>query len=163
MLQQNDLEWYAARISIAVYDTNRETPEMSAYELREALKGIPGSEDLTIGRADNGNQIIHIGDKTLEVSPMASNDEIILALQNPFIRTENTKMAITDAGKLATSIKDRIQAAKDRVAAVSANTDQALKKLNDAADTGDKIAKQIEAEADDLHSQLGQFSNGGPA
>jgi hypothetical protein len=94
MLTEQDLNWFAARLSIAVYDTNRETPEMSAYELREALKGIPGSEDLTIGRSPNGNQIITIGDKTLEVSPMASNDEIILALQNPFIRTENTKITM---------------------------------------------------------------------
>ena len=57
---------------------------MSAYELREALKGVPGSDTLTIGRAANGNQIITIGDKSLEFSPMASNDEIRIALQNPF-------------------------------------------------------------------------------
>jgi len=162
-LNANDLEWYAARISIAVYDTNRETPEMSAYELREALKGIPGSEDLTIGRADNGNQIIHIGDKTLEVSPMASNDEIILALQNPFIRTENTKMSITGATHLADSIKAKIQAAKDRMAKSTSNTDAALAKLNSAADQADVVSKSIEKEADDLVASLGQFTNGGPA
>jgi hypothetical protein len=82
-------------------------------------------------------------------------------LQNPF--TEILTMSITDAGKLATDIKARIQAAKDRIASVSANTDTALAKLNDAADTGDKIAKQIEKEADDLLAQIGQFDNGGPA
>ena len=162
-MNANDLEWLAARLLIAVYDTNRESEAMSVQALKSALADIPGSQELTINYAPNGNQLITIDGKTLEVGPMASNDEIRLALQNPFVRTENTKMAITDAGKLATSIKDRIQAAKDRVAAVSANTDNALKKLNDAADTGDKIAKQIEAEADDLHAQLGQFSNGGPA
>lgn len=75
---------------------------------------------------------------------------------------ERTKMSITGAANLAGTIKDRINAAKAKVAQVSQNTDSALAKLNDAADTGDRIAKQIEAEADDLLAQIGQFSNGAP-
>jgi hypothetical protein len=71
-------------------------------------------------------------------------------------------MSITGAANLAGTIKDRINAAKAKVAQVSQNTDNALAKLNDAADTGDRIAKQIEAEADGLLAEIGQFSNGGP-
>ena len=80
----------------------------------------------------------------------------------PEIKSEPRTMSITGAAGLAGTIKDRINAAKAKVAQVSANTDQALAKLNDAADTGDRIAKQIEAEADDLLAQIGQFSNRGP-
>lgn len=136
---------------------------MSAFELREALRGIPGSEDLTISRAPNGNQVIHLGDRNLEVGPTASNDEIITALQNPFIRTENTRMSITGASFLADSIKAKIQAAKARMAASTSNTDAALAKLNAAADHADSVSQAIEAEADALTKELGQFSNGGPA
>ncbi|MET3964922.1 hypothetical protein [Bradyrhizobium sp. S3.9.1] len=56
---------------------------MSALELKEALKDIAGKEQLTVSYAANGNQIITVGDKSVEVGPMASNDEIRLALQNP--------------------------------------------------------------------------------
>src|SRR6185503_20251498 len=95
-LSQIDLDWFAARLAIAVHETRRLTPEMSVLELRAAFKGIEGSEALTMSYAPNGNQLIHIGDKTLEVGPMASNHEIATALQNPFIRTENTRMSIAD-------------------------------------------------------------------
>jgi hypothetical protein len=90
-LNQNDLDWFAARLSIAVYDVNRISPEMSVLELKAALRDIVGSDQLTISYAPNGNQLIEIDGRTIEVGPMASNDEIRVALQNPFIRTENTK------------------------------------------------------------------------
>jgi hypothetical protein len=89
---------------------------------------------------------------------LAAAMEKILSVTQP----EKPSMSITGAANLAGTIKDRINAAKAKVAQVSQNTDSALAKLNDAADTGDKIAKQIEAEADDLLAQIGQFSNGGP-
>jgi hypothetical protein len=91
---------------------------------------------------------------------LAAAMEKILSVTEP--QPETSSMSITGAANLAGTIKDRINAAKAKVAQVSQNTDSALAKLNDAADTGDKIAKQIEAEADDLLAQIGQFSNGGP-
>jgi len=51
--------------------------------------GITG---LTITYAPNGNQILHVGDKQIEVGPMASNDEIKAAIQNPTVPTANTKV-----------------------------------------------------------------------
>jgi hypothetical protein len=163
MLSQNDLDWFAARLSIAIYDINQGGPEMLIHEMREALKDIPGLENLIIEYEPSGHQLLHIDGKTLEVGPMASNAEIRLALQNPFIRTENTTMSITGASFLADSIKAKIQAAKDRVAKSTAGTDAALAKLNSAADHADQVSKSIEAEADALTAELGQFSNGGPA
>ena len=103
------------------------------------------------------SRFLHYADRTIEVPLDAKIRE---PLQNPFEIEQN--MSITGAANLAGTIKIRIDAAKQRIASVAANTDGALAKLNDAADTGDKIAKQIEAEADDLLAQIGQFSNGGP-
>lgn len=139
---------------------------MLIHEMREALKGIPGYENLEIEYEPNGHQKLTIDGKTLEVGPMASNEEIRLALQNPFIRTENTKltpMSITGAHTLSDSIKAKIQAAKDRMAKSTQNTDTALAKFNSAVDVADSVSASIEKEADDLVAQLGQFTNGAPA
>lgn len=164
-LSANDLDWFAARLSIAVYDTIQdEHNAMSLFELKQALKDIPGIEDLTIGYAEGGNQVLHLGNFACEVGPMASNEEIRVALQNPFIKTENTHMSsITGATHLADSIKAKIQAAKDRMASATTNTDAALAKLNTAADAADQVSNSIAKEADDLMAQIGQFSNGAPA
>ena len=100
-----------------------------------------------------------------ETDPNATVAEIESAIRTALLlpKLELMKqMPITDAGKLASDIKSRIQAAKDRIASVSSNTEAALAKLNDAANTGDQIAKQIDAEASDLLAQIGQFSNGSP-
>lgn len=94
---------------------------------------------------------------------MASNAEIVAALQNPFVPTANTKMSITGATHLADSIKAKIQAAKDRMAAATSGTDAALVKINAAADSADVVSAAIAKEADDLMAQLGQFTNGPPA
>jgi ABC-type transporter Mla subunit MlaD len=130
------------RLNLAVYDTNQD------YRM-----DIPGVLSTSIGHT---KRFLHLADRTVEVPLTATADEIRAALQ------DTTTMSITGAANLAGTIKDRINAAKAKVAQVSANTDSALAKLNDAADTGDKIAKQIEAEAEDLLAQIGQFSNGGP-
>ena len=72
-------------------------------------------------------------------------------------------MSITGANNLAGSIKDKIAAAKARVANVTQNTDLALAKLHEAADAADQVNKSIEAEAAGLLAELGQFTNGAPA
>ena len=131
-------------------------------DLRKAL-GF-WSEQIPISIENQGETSVYlIGDREIEapsVRPIEEVAAVYLRDMNPF--EEMLTMSITDAGKLAGTIKDRINAAKVRIAQVSANTDGALAKLNDAADTGDKIAKQIEKEADDLLAEIGQFSNGGP-
>ena len=76
---------------------------------------------------------------------------------------ENPRMSITGAANLSASIRDKITAAKARMANVTANTDMALTKLHSAADAADQVNKSIEAEADQLLAEIGQFSNGGPA
>jgi hypothetical protein len=106
----------------------------------------------------------HMGQAELRARHLlaAAMEQINNATQPPPLPQENP-MSITGAANLAGTIKDRINAAKAKVAQVTQNTDNALAKLNDAADTGDRIAKQIETEADELLREIGQFSNGGPA
>jgi hypothetical protein len=151
-----DLKCYAHRI----------TPEMSAYELRQALLGvIPGSESLTISLSENGNQLINLGDKTLEVGPMASNDEIILALKNPFIRTENTKMSISgyEPGAIRAKLEALKKNGKERRDAALAKLDDAGAKHEAVSAEIEKVATQIEKEADAAIAEFASFTNGGPS
>jgi len=151
-LSQIDLDWFAARLAIAVHETRRLTPEMSVLELRAAFKGIEGSEALTMSYAPNGNQLIHIGDKTLEVGPMASNHEIATALQNPFIRTENTRMSIADDLKAA---RARLQQARQSASSAVAESAQV------AGLVMEEIAK-VEKETEEMRAEIAGM-NGGPA
>lgn len=104
--------------------------------------------------ADDINESHRMGQADLRARQLLERALATMATTKP-----EPQMSITGAANLAGTIKDRINAAKAKVAEVTANTDGALAKLNEAADRGDKIAKQIEAEADDLNSQLGQFTN----
>ncbi len=170
MLSQSDLDWFAARLSIAVYDTNRETPEMSVYELKEALKDITGIDTLTIQSASNGNQVLTIGDRTLEVSPAASHDEIRLALQNPVIRTENTKL--TEKPKMVSKLQgvaSRLAQLKHdsefdaeklltRVDGVFTRKDAAFAKSHKFLDGHEKDLGDVEG----FISEIEQATNGAP-
>jgi hypothetical protein len=162
-LTQNSLQ--RLELDLKCY-ANRITPEMSAYELRQALQGvIPGSESLTISLGENGNQLINLGDKTLEVGPMASNDEIILALKNPFIRTENTKMSISgyEPGAIRAKLEALKKNGKERRDAALAKLDDAGAKHEAVSAEIEKVATQIEKEADAAIAEFASFTNGGPA
>lgn len=129
-LSSNDLDWFAARLSLAVYDTKRETYEMLLHDMREALKDIPGYEGLTIEYEPNGHQRLTIDGKVLEVGPAASNAEIVLALKNSLVRTENTKVL-----KVTTPL-DRLKG-----------------KFVQARGVAHRVATNMEAEADSLIAQ----------
>lgn len=143
---------------------------MGVYELKAALSDIPGIETLTVGRADNGNQILTVGDKSVEVGPMASVDEIRLALQNPFIRTENTKMSVNPidrikeklakaagvGGRVAANIEAKADALIARESVLEAKTAQAFA-------GHEAIADHAHSELDAIEGALNQLSNGGPA
>lgn len=132
---------------------------MSIFELKQALRDIPGIDNLTLGYAPNGNQLLTLGDKVCEVSPMASNEEIRLALQNPFVRTENTTMSITGVN----SLKAKFEAAKNRKAAIEARVDTALISYNGAADVAESAIKSLEDDAAALQAEVAGFTNGAPA
>lgn len=131
---------------------------MSVVELKAALRDVPGSEHLTITYAPNGNQVLHIGDKSIEIGPMASNDEIRAILKNPFIPTANTKMSITGTN----SLKVKFEAAKQRKAAIEARVETALTSYNGAADIAEGAIKSLEDDAAALQAEVAGFTNGAP-
>lgn len=62
MLSGNDIDWFAARLAVAIHDTNAEY-RMGVHDLREQLRHIPGGRDLTMRYEDGGAiQVFKIGD-----------------------------------------------------------------------------------------------------
>jgi hypothetical protein len=143
-------------LKLATVDENWKHRVGRQTELRARFN----APDLTI-RYMGHFQIINLEGHEITIGALANDDQIAAEI-NKLRQTGTPNMSITGAANLAGTIKDRINAAKAKVAQVSQNTDNALAKLNDAADTGDRIAKQIVAEADGLLAEIGQFSNGGP-
>lgn len=136
---------------------------MLIEEMREGLKDQ--FEGLRIDYGPNGHQTIRLGDKVLEAGPMASNAEIVAALNNPFLPTRNTKMSIS--GYEPGMIRAKLDALKKDG---KARRDAALAKLGDAGAKHEavsaeieNIATQIEKEAHDALAEFAEFSNGGPA
>jgi hypothetical protein len=139
---------------------------MSIADIKARLRSVPGSETLTM-KLEGGKQVFTLNGVSAAVGCSASDSEIETAIRSairlpPVNITEAKPMSITGAAYIAGSIKAKIEAAKARVAQVGANIDAGVTKLNSIADQGDQIAKTINAEADALSAELGQFSNGAP-
>ena len=80
-LDQLALDWYAARLAIAVYDINSEQ-QMSIQAFRDALRHIPGGDAMTMRYGQGGRtQIFKIGDEEVEVGPDATAEDIEAALE----------------------------------------------------------------------------------
>jgi len=141
---------------------------MSVKELKDALRDIPGVDGLTVSYAPSGNQVITIGDKSVEVGPMASNEEIRLALQNPFIRTENTKMSIVKSRLKEKALAAR-SVAPDAIKAFEADLDAIIaqkavieQKRAEAIAPHQEAIADMKGEFDDLKSAIDIMSNGAP-
>jgi hypothetical protein len=173
-ISENDLRWFAARLSIAIEDIKR-LGGMSVHELKQYLRDVPGAESLTMGYATSGNLLVTIAGRTVEVSPTASNADIAqaFATTTPLppavtysIRTE--PMSIPAApGSFAASLKAMMDEARAGIAQArtdgAAKVSDAVSKLNDAkvatTHVAGTIAKTIEDEAADVLRELGQISN----
>lgn len=172
-LSDNDLRWFAARLSIAVEDTRRETREMQLHDMRELLKDEPGYENLTIEYEPNGHQLLRLDGKILEVGPAASNAEIVQALKNTLVRTENTKLTITGSPKMVSklqSVASRLGQLKHdvefdadklltRVDGVFARKDAAFAKSHQHLDVQEKDLADVEG----FITQIEQATNGAPS
>ena len=134
---------------------------MTISDLREAFRDIPGGSNLTLGYK-NGNQIITVGDRTVEVGPMASNEDIRAALQNPFIGNSMSISGLAP-GILQAKLAELRQRGQERLAQGVAKIDAAhstgLSKIDAAAD---EAAKKIDAEIDSALHEFAQSTNGGP-
>lgn len=146
---------------------------MGLRNIKSALSHVPGIDSLQMQYGPQGSQIFIMGDVKIRLPADATPADIEAALASPgtaallavplSLMPGLSVMSITGATHLADSIKAKIQAAKDRMAQATANTDASLTKLNSAADAADQVSASIAKEADDLMAQIGQFSNGAPA
>lgn len=75
-MNQANLDWFAARLAIAVQDTNTEY-RMSIQAIRDGLKHLPGGKTATMRYGEGGrSQIFTIGDVSVEVGPEATSSDI---------------------------------------------------------------------------------------
>lgn len=84
-MDQRNLDWFAARLAIAVYDINSEHRMGHITELREAMKDVPGGKDLIMRYEDGGTtQIYKIGEDELRFlgSCTVSADDLLTALED---------------------------------------------------------------------------------
>lgn len=138
---------------------------MSYQDLREAFPDIPDVDTLQARITRNGNQIITIGNRSIEVGAMASNAEIRRALLN----TGNTKMTVLPnrlleklnrASGVVKRVSDAVEAKADAVIAreepLLAHADKAFALHIDGLD-------QASSQLDQIESALSLLSNGGPA
>lgn len=177
---------YAQDLSKAIHRLSRET-RMSAYELSEAMRGVPGAEGLTVRYQPNGDQHVTMAGRTIEVGPMASNEEIIAALMSPLPTpsaatsallassldiVESTPvpgakpMSITGlqsgafAGKLA-DMRQKIADAQNQGLAKIDGAQVAAAAKVDAAIAG--VTAKVDKEVEDALQEFATFTNGGPA
>lgn len=171
MISENDLRWFAARLLFAIEDVKR-YGGMSVHELKQALSAVPGVESLTLGYAPNGNELVTIAGRTVEVSPGASNEDIALAFRGgtpiptvSFVappiqsQTRTKSMSITGAAPAVLSIKDLITNSRQTVKAAHDKLIANAGKVNDAAAALNGLGDDLGKEGDDLMAMIGQFKN----
>jgi hypothetical protein len=159
-----DLYWLNRRLDIATEEVRRLDPEMAMWELKQAFPGLQ-----TVSHAENGNQIFNFADKSIEVGPMASNDEIAVALENPFIRTENTRLTLGAIDRLREKALQAKGVVPRVVASIEAELDEVIAaeaditKQKDEAFAPHKAAlAETKAELDGVKDALNIMSNGAP-
>jgi hypothetical protein len=165
LLSQDDFEGLIARILLKEYPDRA----MSVAELKDFLPDIPGLDTMTMTYAPSGNQILHIGDLDLEVGPMASHEEIRLALVNPTVKTANTKVTVKPMTKpwqgLAQKVGKLVHDAQAHAAKISARVDAAgprmetaVGRVNTYLDGHEHDIKDVE----DFAAEMEGATNGGP-
>ena len=169
MLNPDDLYWLERRLEIATNDTIKDRFNLrSTLDLLNALVAkMPGNAEIIADPSGSGEQIVTIGDKTVKFGPLASNEEIVAALQNPFVPTANTTVKMTSPlqglgqklSKLKHDSELDAQKLSDRIDAVAARKDAALSKTHGALDGQEKDIADVEG----FVAEIEKATNGGPA
>ena len=132
---------------------------MAIWELKQAFPGLQ-----TVSLAPNGNQIFHFEDRELEVGPMASNAEIRAALENPFIRTENTKVTMASPlqgiGQKLSLLKHNAELGANKIAArvdaLAPRLDTAVNGAMGALDAQEKDIADVETFVTEIEKATNQ-------
>jgi hypothetical protein len=180
----SDLKWFAARLSIAVHETNREYSMGIGGDLKARLSAIPGIEEAT-SDIEGGQRVFKISGKTIAVGRFAFDNEIEQAIRKAFgmsdeIHTtelpavplivaapEPVVEAPKPAGKPIPasggyqpgSLKALLQGLRDRNQMVMSETVEKVQKAHKALDQVAQIGNDAEATAQAILSEIGQFSN----
>jgi hypothetical protein len=100
---------------------------------------------------------------------MASNDEIKLALENPFVRTENTRLTVSlkdrlqEKARLASSIvSNEVKALEDGMDAIIAEKDAVAQKRQAAIAATSDVLGVVKDQWDGIKSSVDILSNGAP-
>lgn len=169
-LTRNDLDWFAARLSIAVYDTNREF-RLGIHEIKESLRHVSGIDALTMQYGPGGTQIYIMGDVKVSLPANASNADVEAALANPFVYaalpaiSQGPFMSITgfQPGAIRAAIDAAKAKAQESLGAAMGNLAAAQSKAQQVPDAINQVAASMEKETADALQELATFTNGGPA
>ena len=142
---------------------------MGILDIRERLKSAPGLETLTIEYEPTGHQRLTIGDKVLEIGPMASNAEIVLALKNTPGRTEKLRIVMSAIDRIKAKALQARDIAPQAIREFEADLDGIIaEKANLAQRRADAVGPHKETitgiygEFDGLKQAMDLLSNGGP-
>jgi hypothetical protein len=170
-LQPDDLYWLERRFEIAANDTLKDAGNrMSTRDLITAVMAkIPGKATVHSDPSGNGDQIVTIGDKTVKFSPMASNAEIVAALQNPFVPTANTKVHVSAIDRLKEKALKARSIAPNAIKAFESDLDGLIAQEQEieakrvaAVSPHHEAIAGVKGELDGLKSAIDILSNGGP-
>lgn len=162
-MNQNDLDWFAARLSIAVYDTNAEYRMGRQTELRAKFN----APDLTI-RFMGHFQIIHLGGHEITMGSMATDEQIaaeIAKVRQIPERPQVKPMSITGlkSGAFKAMLEDmkaEIGSLQSQgVADVKAATVEAATEIKA---TVNNVKAKLRSEVADALQEFSEYTNGGP-
>lgn len=156
MLSQGDLEGLFGRIILNQFRGRT----LSVHDWQEMFP------DMTGMTYHGANQVLHFGDMSIEVSPMASHEEIRLARQNPTVPTANTRVKMQkpwqglakNIGQLVHDAEIHASKINERVNAVRPRMETAVGKVNAVLDGHESDVKDVE----DFANEMEMVTNGGP-
>lgn len=136
---------------------------MGMAEVRERLRGVEGIQSLSMNYGPNGVQIFHINGRSIELSAMASDDQIVSAiLANPF-ETLKVTMVKSPLRGLGQKIGLAVHNAELDAAKISAKVDElearrsaAVPKVMDGLEAQGKDIGELETFVSDLEKAANQ-------
>jgi hypothetical protein len=154
-MNQNDLDWFAARLLIAIYDTNQEYLMDRLAQLKAGLGDVPGIETLSV-RSSEGYEYVTLLGRTFKFIGNAPIDNIRRAMSLPKIdnHTSTTSMP---------TIAEQLKAARAQLAEARQGASNAVAESADASRVVLQEAEKVLKEAADLRAEVAELTNGGPA
>jgi hypothetical protein len=153
-LSPNDLDWFAARLSIAVYDTNREYLMDRLSQLKYGLGDVPGIESLSV-RSSEGYEYLTLNGKTFKFVGNAPLDNIRRAMNLRKIDNHTSQTSMP-------TIAEQLKAARAQLLEARQGASNAVTESADASRVVLQEAQKVLKEAADLRAEVAELTNGAP-